>query len=749
MLLGAAPGHAANLIVLDGEDPVTLSGTRQYDIVYLDADVQLDGDLNLRAQSVYIGPNATIQTCFIAPNLVNGCGTAARSLTITSETSLSIANPISLRPAEAATGNGGTLTLVGRTVQLGDSVDVSGRGGGVSGTVTIQAQERLDVQGVFARGGAISLVGPDGVRAGEVRADAPDNAQPPFGGALTMTSSRGDVVVRGLVASRGRGAGGVFGGGLPGATTITAGGAVRVGALSVAGGDADASDGTPGGTLVIRAGTAIHVQGAIEAWGGTTEGGAGGAGGVVEFTAKGAVTVANVTADGGGGGVGGAGGRVSITGAEVSAGNILARGGNSAAAAGAGQPGGAGGSIALKADADVVTGDLRVIGGNAASQGGNIGGTGGVVTIDALTADAGDIEARAGASSATAPASAAPGGVGGRVEALGRQGLTVGGRVDTWGTPAAAQGGAVANGGYGGPVSLSAGEGTLRVVGVVRTTGGDATGTGGVGGAGADVTLAGRAVALGAGIVTNGGAGGGNPQGPGGNAGNVSAYTDTDIFDGLVTVSMNGGASVPATQGRQGVSSRGRGPTGATLTGNKLSFTTTGAPVQGYRILRSLPGGQPEVIWQGTTTTDIGLPKPPPCVTVVYTVEAFMAGLQWTSAPTAPVTATRNPAPGQSCTTPARVRLVTPTVRVSEAALRRAGGKMRLRIVTAGVGRLTVSVASGAARTKPILVATGRRSVTVDLPRALWREGRYPIRLVTVAPTGKKTRTTTGTLVVT
>ena len=41
------------------------------------------------------------------------------------------------------------------------------------------------------------------------------------------------------------------------------------------------------------------------------------------------------------------------------------------------------------------------------------------------------------------------------------------------------------------------------------------------------------------------------------------------------------------------------------------------------------------------------------------------------------------------------------------------------------------------------------RSVTVDLPRALWREGRYPIRLVTAAPTGKKTRTTTGTLVVT
>ncbi len=45
-------------------------------------------------------------------------------------------------------------------------------------------------------------------------------------------------------------------------------------------------------------------------------------------------------------------------------------------------------------------------------------------------------------------------------------------------------------------------------------------------------------------------------------------------------------------------------------------------------------------------------------------------------------------------------------------------------------------------------MSTGRRSITVDLPRALWRTGRYPIRLVTAAPTGKKTRTTTGTLVI-
>ena len=306
----------------------------------------------------------------------------------------------------------------------------------------------------------------------------------------------------------------------------------------------------------------------------------------------------------------------------------------------------------------------------------------------------------------------------------------------------------MANGGYGGPVSLSGGEGTLRVVGVVRTTGADGTGQGGAGGAGADVTLAGRAVALGAGIVTNGGAGAGTPQGPGGNAGNVSAFTDTDIFDGLVTVSMNGGASVPATVGRQGQSTRGHGPTGATLTGNKLSFTVAGAPVQGYRIRRSLPGGQPEIVWQGTATTGIALPKPPPCVTVVYTVEAFMSALQWSSISTAPVTATRNPAPGQSCTTPARVRLASPTVRVSESALRRAGGKLRMRIVTAGVGRLTVSV-GGAAKTKPILVSTGRRSITVNLPRALWREGRFSIRLVTAAPTGKKTRATTGTLVIT
>lgn len=319
----------------------------------------------------------------------------------------------------------------------------------------------------------------------------------------------------------------------------------------------------------------------------------------------------------------------------------------------------------------------------------------------------------------------------------------------TWGAAAAGQAGPAAVGGAGGPVSLSGGEGTLRVVGVVRTTGGDGVGQGGAGGAGANVTVAGRAVALGAGIVTNGGAGTGTPQGPGGSAGNVSAFTDTDIFDGLVTVSMNGGASGTDTRGRDGQSTRSRGPTAATLTANKVSFTVTGGPVQGYRIRRSLPGGQPEIVWSGTATSGIALPKQPPCVTVVYTVEAFMSDLAWTSVPTAPMTATRDPAPGQSCTTPARVRLASPTVRVSASALRRAGGNLRMRIVTAGVGRLTVSVAAGTARTKPILVSTGRRSITVSLPRVLWREGRFPIRLVTAAPTGKKTRTTTGTLVVT
>ena len=173
--------------------------------------------------------------------------------------------------------------------------------------------------------------------------------------------------------------------------------------------------------------------------------------------------------------------------------------------------------------------------------------------------------------------------------------------------------------------------------------------------------------------------------------------------------------------------------------------------MQGYRIRRSLPGGQPEIVWQGTATTGIALPKPPPCVTVVYTVEAFHVGPAVVER--ADRARHRHPQPGAR---PVVHDAGARAARLADGARQRGrrcgapAASCACASSRAGVGRLTVSVAAGAATTKPILVS--HRAVArsrVNLPRALWREGRFSIRLVTAAPTGKKTRTTTGTLVVT
>jgi hypothetical protein len=365
--------------------------------------------------------------------------------------------------------------------------------------------------------------------------------------------------------------------------------------------------------------------------------------------------------------------------------------------------------------------------------------------------ETGDVDVRGGFSAAAGQGGGAQGAPGGVTRIVGEQGLTIGGRVDAFGTNAAAQGGPPRDGFPGGEAVLSGGRGELRIVGAVRANGGSGASAGGRGAAGAKVTIAGRTMALGAGIVTDGGDGSGNPRGPGGNAGDVVAYTDTEIFNGLIAVFTRGGDSAVATRGLDGQTVRSQGPTAATLTDGRLAFTTKGGPVQGYRVLRSLAGTDPEPVWQGTATSGIVLPRQPPCVKADYSVVAFQDDLSWVSAPTAPVSITRNPAPGQRCTTPARVRLVTPTVRTTAAALKRSRGQLRFRVVVRGVGKLTVTVTRNGravATTRTVVVSTGRPFVTLDLPPAARTKGRLGLRLTSVAPVGRASSTSTGSIVV-
>jgi hypothetical protein len=119
--------------------------------------------------------------------------------------------------------------------------------------------------------------------------------------------------------------------------------------------------------------------------------------------------------------------------------------------------------------------------------------------------------------------------------------------------------------------------------------------------------------------------------------------------------------------------------------------------------------------------------------------------------PTAPVTVTRRPAPGQGCRTPARARLVPATVRTTAAALQRNSGRVTVRVAVAGVGRLRVLVLRNGrqiAATRAAVVTSGRRSVIVTLPPGARRAGQLTLRLRTTAPVGRATRTASGTLVI-
>ena len=80
LALTAAPAAAEDLILNAGQPDRTIVGPAVYDIVYIDGVLNLAGDTQILANQVYIGANAMLRTCFVAPNVANGCA-AGRNLT--------------------------------------------------------------------------------------------------------------------------------------------------------------------------------------------------------------------------------------------------------------------------------------------------------------------------------------------------------------------------------------------------------------------------------------------------------------------------------------------------------------------------------------------------------------------------------------------------------------------------------------------------------------------------------------------
>src|SRR5258708_3057048 len=90
--VGAAVAQADDLLVLNG-DSVALGGAHQYGLVYIDGGLNLTGDTSISADSIYIGPDAYLDTCYVDDAHQNGC-TSGRSLTLSAGGPVTVAQGI-------------------------------------------------------------------------------------------------------------------------------------------------------------------------------------------------------------------------------------------------------------------------------------------------------------------------------------------------------------------------------------------------------------------------------------------------------------------------------------------------------------------------------------------------------------------------------------------------------------------------------------------------------------------------------
>ena len=235
----AAPASALaaeDLVVLDGDPAPLLQGTLTYAKVYINTTVRLTNNTVLNVDSLYIGPRAQLQSCWV-PDPVNpleagdpaGC-TNGRSLTIRSRGAVQITPPISLQGGTGASRNGGALFITGSAVTLGGAVTTAGTGGFHSGNVTLATGGLLRVQSVAAPGAIVSLNGARGVSVGADVDVRPYVGGPAFpgqaalAGSVGISSAAGNVSIRSGVLADGGAAGGPgVSGGPAGGVTLRGG----------------------------------------------------------------------------------------------------------------------------------------------------------------------------------------------------------------------------------------------------------------------------------------------------------------------------------------------------------------------------------------------------------------------------------------------------------------------------------------------------------------------------------------------
>jgi len=752
LAVNVAGASASDLLILNGDPPATLSGTEQYGIVYIDGDLQLTGDTTINAASIYIGPDASIDTCY-GPGTGDAQCAGGRSLTLNSSGPLTVATGIDLESG-ATSGPGGNLSLSGTSVAVAGQIETDGDTGFGSGSVTISSGGPIATQGILAPGASVSLSGHGPILVGGAiqtqgaRGTTPSNpsTQMQGGGPVSITASGGDVSVGGAISAQGQSAPSAGGSGGGGGTVSISGADVYTEAISTNGGSSQAPGSGPGASapVTLTASGALTVTGAISAAGTGGAGGSGAPAAAVDLKAGGAVAVGSVNASGA---QTSAGAPITVSGTSVSAADINASGGGGSAA---NRNGANAAPISVTAPQGATLGQVLALGGSSDGSQSSPAtpGAGAAITV---ASSAGSISA-AQVESAGGSQGVGPGANGGPLSLSAADDLVVAGNVRADGSNAGGSWSPPWSGGNAGSLYLAADTGTLTIGGNASAKGGaGATGTyaatgqlGGSGGAGAQVTLIAHAVGLLTSLSAAGGSGGGydNTQGPGGAGGSLTAYTDAPIFNSQQLVSTDGGDGNPT--GVAGKQVQNAAPSSVATTAHGVVSFKSNSPSATRYLLEIVPSsGVPTTVLKTSKTSGLE-PATPVCQKVTLEVVAVTSGIPWTSDPSSPISYTRQPSKTQTCAAPAKLKLPA-KLGTTVTRAKHADWRETVRFRAAGIGTLKVKLtyrtlkphASSATLTTQLTIRKpGAQVLRLRLPGSVHGAGSGTVRLTEISPDG-------------
>jgi hypothetical protein len=749
-LASAGAAQAGDLVVL-APDSVTLSGPLSYDHVYVGdgATVRLAGDTSLAAADVYIAGGAILRTCYVPPSNDNGC-TSGRFLQITSSGQINIGSGINLSAQAGTNRPGGSLVLQANgSIAVSNGIDTSGSMGGGSGSVSITSGSTIALSSPYyqstvnAPGAGVAIHGTSVSLSNGINTAGSDAAI--ISGAPVNVGGTSSVVIHGNVTSNGRDASGGNG-----ASVTLYGTSVNVGRVDASAGTS--STGAPGiaGAVTINGTTAVTISDYIDTRGSSGATGYPSTPGAnIRITSGGPVLTGALNASGANAdsSTPSGSGTVFVSGAAVATGQVFTVGGSRSGTAG---PGASGNNVALTATGALTIGDVEAYGGNGFgdnSPGGN-GGRLDVVGDGVITSE---LRTNAGNSGG-----ASPGASGGPILVTGKSSASILGGVYSYGANAS---GAAYPGGSGNVVALHASAGPLSLAAPINSSGGNGANASagikaGAGGPGGTIDLVGTPIDPIAGISSEGGNGGysstNDLRGYGGAGGSLHAWSETNVFGGLRSISTAGGSGAPP--GPDGAQLLDSGPSGLAVdpTTGLLSFTSHSPYADGFNIIRSVAGAPPTLVLTTKSTSKLAVPPTDVCVSIAYQVSAFETAVGWTSPASPAVTFLRQPSASQKCTDAPSLAHASKAVLLKAANLTKKKGVFSFVVQANGAGTISASASTKGAK-KPVAtgVATAKQAGSVRVTLTLVPKtklvyktvkkrqvARIAVKLMAAAPTG-------------